>query len=120
MGGMAVEVVPSDKEREFPETHIRGQNSPSDRCRCWNVRVTPTLASWPSHLERRFAALTVKKLQRSTHRPVTEREAAVMPFIDVRNKKLRPCNGVESGDQIRASVRRCRPKMSESSGGEKV
>lgn len=47
----------------------------------WHVHFTPTSASWINQVERWFAELTRKQLQRGVHRSVAELEADIVAFI---------------------------------------
>ena len=76
------------------------------RRRHWHVHFTPTSASWINQVERWFAELTRKKLQRGVHRSVAELNADIMSFIDAHNEKPKPYKWVKSADEILASVRR--------------
>ena len=46
----------------------------------WHVHFTPTSASWINQVERWFAELTRKQLQRGVHRSTAELEADIAPF----------------------------------------
>jgi len=48
----------------------------------WHVHFTPTSASWLNQVERWFAELTRKQIQRGVHRSVAELEADIAAFID--------------------------------------
>ena len=48
----------------------------------WHVHFTPTSASWINQVERWFAELTRKQLQRGVHRSTAELEADITAFID--------------------------------------
>ncbi len=76
------------------------------RRRHWHVHFTPTSASWLNQVERWFAELTRKKLQRGVHLSVAELNADIMSFIDAHNEKPKPYKWVKSADEILASVRR--------------
>ena len=76
------------------------------RRRHWHVHFTPTSAPWLDQVERWFAELTRKKLQRGVHRSVAELNADIMSFIDAHNEKPKPYKWVKSADEILASVRR--------------
>ena len=79
------------------------------RRRHWHAHFMPTSASWLNQVERWFAELTRRKLQRGVHRSVAELNADIMSFIDARNEKPKPCKWVKSADEILAFVRRfCR------------
>ncbi len=49
------------------------------------VHFTPTSASWLNQVERWFAELTRKQIQRGVHRSVAELEADIAAFIDAHN-----------------------------------
>ncbi|MBT0676944.1 IS630 family transposase, partial [Komagataeibacter oboediens] len=82
----------------------------------WHVHFTPTSASWINQVERWFAELTRKQLQRGVHRSTTALEADITTFIDAHNENPRPYRWVKSADQILASVKRfCHKTMSRTS-----
>lgn len=72
----------------------------------WHVHFTPTSASWINQVERWFAELTRKQLQRGVHRSVAELEADIAAFIESHNKNPKPYKWVKSADEILASVKR--------------
>ncbi|MCI1757168.1 MAG: IS630 family transposase [Sphingobium sp.] len=72
----------------------------------WHVHFTPTSASWINQVERWFAELTRKQLQRGVHRSTAELEADITAFIAAHNEKPKPYKWVKSADDILASVRR--------------
>ena len=72
----------------------------------WHVHFTPTSASWLNQIERWFAELTRKQIQRGVHRSVAELEADIMAFIDTHNDNPKPYKWVKSADEILASVKR--------------
>ena len=72
----------------------------------WHVHFTPTSASWINQVERCFAELTRKQLQRAVHRSTAELEADIPAFIDTHNENPKPYKWVKSADQILASVKR--------------
>ncbi len=57
-------------------------------------------------VERWFAELTRKQLQRGVHRCVAELEADIRQFIDTHNQNPKPYKWVKSADEILASVKR--------------
>lgn len=78
----------------------------------WHVHFTPTSASWINQVERWFAELTRKQLQRGVHRSTAELEADIAAFIVAHNEKPRPYKWVKSADDILASVKRfCQKTM---------
>lgn len=52
----------------------------------WHVHFTPTSASWIYQVERWFAELTRKQLQRGVHRSTAELEADIAAFIEATAK----------------------------------
>lgn len=98
------------------EVHIILDNASAHKSppiRRWLVRhprfhfhFTPTYASWLNLVERWFAALTTKKLQRGVHRSVRELIAAIREFIAVHNETGKPYVWVKSADEILASIAR--------------
>lgn len=72
----------------------------------WHVHFTPTSASWLNQVERWFAELTRKQIQRGVHRSVAELEADIAAFIDAHNQNPKPYKWVKSADEILASVKR--------------
>ena len=72
----------------------------------WHVHFTPTSASWITQVERWFAELIRKQLQRGVHRSTAELEADITAFIDAHNEAPVPYKWVKSADEIRASVKR--------------
>jgi len=84
----------------------------------WHVHFTPTSASWINQVERWFAELTRKQLQRGVHRSVAELEADIAAFIEANNEKPKPYKWVKSADQILASVKRFCLKTEQTLCGE--
>ena len=71
----------------------------------WHVHFAPTSASWLNQVERWFAELTRKQIQRGVHRSVAELEADIAAFIEVHNENSKPYKWVRSADEILASVK---------------
>ncbi|GAA4489916.1 hypothetical protein GCM10023158_01230 [Gluconacetobacter tumulicola] len=67
----------------------------------WHVYFTPTSASWFNQVERWFAELTCRQLQR-VHRFTTD----LVAFMDAHNENPKPYRWVKSADQILASIKR--------------
>ena len=67
--------------------------------------VPPTPGSWFNQVERWFAELTRKQVQRGVHRSVAELEAHIMAFIEAHNDNPKPYRWVKSSDQILTSVK---------------
>lgn len=72
----------------------------------YHVHFTPTSASWINQVERWFAELTRKQIQRGVHTSVGQLEADIRNFIDQHNENPKPCRWTKSADQILASVKR--------------
>lgn len=72
----------------------------------WHIHFTPTSASWINQVERWFAELTRKQLQRGVHRSTAELEADITAFIEAHNENPKPYRWVKSADEILASVKR--------------
>lgn len=70
----------------------------------WHVHFTPASASWINQVERWFAELIRKQLQRGVHRSTAELEADIDAFIQNHNERPTPYKWAESADQILASV----------------
>lgn len=68
------------------------------------VHFTPTSASWMNLVERWFAELTTKKLQRSTHRSVRQLNTDIRAWIETWNDNPRPYVWVKTADQILDSI----------------
>ena len=72
----------------------------------WHVHFTPTSASWINQVERWFAELTRKQLQRGVHRSTRQLEADIRAFIDRHNEDPKPFKWTKSADDILAAVKR--------------
>ena len=72
----------------------------------WHVHFTPTSASWINQIERFFAELTEKQIQRGVHRSTAELEAAINAFITAQNAEPKPFRWTKSADDILASIKR--------------
>ena len=72
----------------------------------YHVHFTPTSASWINQVERWFAELTRKRLQRGVHTSVRQLEADIRAFIDRHNQNPRPFK-YQSADQIGRVKRFC-------------
>ncbi len=79
---------------------------------------TPTSASWINQVERWFAELTRKQIQRGVHTSVKQLEADIRTFIDLHNRNPKPFKWTKSADQILASVKRFRHKAQQPLCGE--
>ena len=72
----------------------------------WHVHFTPTSASWLNQVERWFAELTRKQLQRGVHHSTLQLEADIRAFIETHNEHPRPFKWTKSADEILAAVKR--------------
>jgi transposase len=72
----------------------------------YHVHFTPTSASWINQVERWFAELTRKQIQRGVHTSVRQLEADIGAFIEAHNTDPKPYRWTKSADQILASVKR--------------
>ena len=72
----------------------------------WHIHFTPTSASWINQVERWFAELTRKQIQRGVHTSVAQLEADIRNFIDEHNANPKPFRWVKSADEILAAVKR--------------
>ena len=72
----------------------------------WHVHFTPTSASWINQVERWFAELTRKQLQRGVHTSTRQLEADIRAFIEQHNEDPKPFKWTKSADDILAAVKR--------------
>lgn len=72
----------------------------------YHIHFTPTSASWINQVERWFAELTRKQIQRGVHTSVAQLEADIRSFIDQHNADPKPFRWTKSADQILAAVKR--------------
>ena len=72
----------------------------------YHVHFTPTSASWINQVERWFAELTRKQLQRGVHTSVKDLEADIMKFVESHNENPKPFKWTKSADEILTSVKR--------------
>jgi len=72
----------------------------------YQVHFTPTSASWINQVERWFAELTRKQLQRGVHTSTMQLEADIRAFIDKHNENPKPYKWTKSADEILAAVKR--------------
>jgi transposase len=72
----------------------------------YHIHFTPTSASWINQVERWFAELTRKQLQRGVHRSTGQLEADIRTFINQHNANPKPFKWTKSADEILASVKR--------------
>ncbi len=72
----------------------------------YHLHFTPTSASSINQVERWFAELTRKQVQRGAHTSVKSLEADITKFIQCHNENPKPFKWTKSADEILASVRR--------------
>lgn len=72
----------------------------------YHVHFTPTSASWINQVERWFAELTRKQIQRGVHTSVRQLEADICAFIEAHNADPKPYRWTKSADETLASVKR--------------
>jgi DDE superfamily endonuclease len=72
----------------------------------WHVHLTPTGSSWLNQVERFFALLTDKQIQRGVHRSIGALQAAIHAFIDQHNSQPKPFRWTKSAHDILASIER--------------
>ena len=84
----------------------------------YHVHFTPTSASWINQVERWFAELTRKQLQRGAHASVKNLEADILAFIERHNEHPKPFAWTKSADEILASVKRFCHRIDQTLCGE--
>jgi transposase len=84
----------------------------------YHVHFTPTSASWINQVERWFAELTRKQLQRGVHTSTQQLEADIQAFIMQHNDNPRPYKWTKSADEILDSVKRFCHKANQTLCGE--
>jgi len=84
----------------------------------YRVHFTPTSASWINQVERWFAELTRKQLQRGVHASVKTLEADILTFIKHHNENPKPFKWTKSADEILASVKRFCHRVDQTLCGE--
>jgi transposase len=72
----------------------------------YHLHFTPIHASWLNQVERWFALLTQRQIQRGSHGSVQELEDAIGEFIAAHNQQPKPFRWTKSADQILASIAR--------------
>ena len=84
----------------------------------YHVHFTPTSASWINQVERWFAELTRKQLQRGAHTSVGQLEADIAAFVEAHNADPKPYRWTKSADEILAAVKRFCHKVDATLCGE--
>jgi transposase len=72
----------------------------------YQLHFTPTASSWLNQVERFFALLTARRLERGVHRSVEELEAAVLAYVERPDAEPKPFRWTKSADDILARVAR--------------
>lgn len=70
----------------------------------FHLHFTPTSSSWLNLVERWFAEITRRKLQRSTHKSVVELERCIVQWVKGWNKNPRPFVWTKTADEILESL----------------
>ncbi|MBB3101622.1 transposase [Actinoplanes campanulatus] len=78
------------------------------------LHFTPTSSSWLNLVERWFAELTTKKLQRGTHRSVRELNTDIRQWIQTWNDDPKPYVWTKTADQILDSIARYCSRINDS------
>ena len=129
--GQGVPRLPEEIDTRVPkdlDIHIVMDNSATHKTaqvRAWPARrprhhahFTPTSASWINRVERWFAELTRKQLQRGVHASTRQLEADIRAFIEKHNRDPKPFKWTKSADDILASVKRFRHRVDQTLCGE--
>lgn len=72
----------------------------------FHLHFTPTYSSWINQVERWFAELTRKQLQRGVHRSTRQLEDAIRLYLSKYNANPRPFRWVKTADEILFSIQR--------------
>jgi transposase len=80
----------------------------------FHLHFTPTSSSWLNLVERWFAELTTKNLQRATHRSVRELNTGIRAWIKTWNDDPRPYVWTKTADQILDSIARYCTRINDS------
>lgn len=70
----------------------------------WHLHFIPTHSSWLNQVERFFAELTRKRLQRESFTSVVQLRAAIRDYLKTHNTNPRPFNWTASADLILGKV----------------
>src|SRR5438094_9034163 len=75
----------------------------------FHLHFTPTYASWINLVERWFAALTQKRLRRTSHPSLLRLERDLRQWVEIHNENPKPFTWRKTADEIIESVTRfCR------------
>jgi len=80
----------------------------------FHVHFTPTSGSWLNLVERWFALISARQINRGTHRSTLELERAIRQYLDICNEDPKPFVWAKSADEILASVARFCKRISDS------
>lgn len=72
----------------------------------FHPHFTPTYSSWLNQVERWFAELTRRQLQRGSYRSTAALEQAIYDFLDAHNAEPRPFRWTKSAQEILVSIQR--------------
>jgi transposase len=78
------------------------------------LHFTPTYSSWLNLVERWFAELTTKWLQRGTHRSVAQLKQAIQAWVDTWNADPRPFVWTKTADEILDTIAHYCQRISDS------
>jgi len=80
----------------------------------FHVHYTPTGASWINQVERWFAALTEKQIERGVHRSARQLQEAIRQTIAITNTDLKPFVWTRTADEILQTIVQCCNRISNS------
>ena len=103
------EQIPADLDVHLVLDNVSTHKTPAvkrwlNRRPRFHLHFTPTSSSWLNLVERWFAELTTKKLQRSTHRSVRALNADIRDWIETWNENPRPYVWAKTAEQILESL----------------
>ncbi len=78
--------------------------------------ITPTSASWLNRVERLFAELTSKRLQRGAFRSIVDLQATINRFLRDRNRNPKPFIWTKGADTIIRKHQRAKGNLSSRAG----
>ena len=97
---------PPHRHGQLRHPQDRGGQGLAGAASALHVHFTPTSASWINQVERWFAELTRKQLQRGVHTSTRQLEADIRAFIEQHNEDPKPFKWTKSADDILAAVKR--------------
>jgi transposase len=109
------QAVPIDQEIHLICDHYSTHKTPA--VQAWfakplryHVHFTPTGASWLNQVERWFALLSARAIQRGTHRSTVALEKAIREYIAVSHEHPQPFIWTKSADEILETIKRSCPR----------